>query len=38
MRAFETAGLNHRFEVTGGIRADEARDLLQQFFRDRRPA
>ena len=38
MRALETAGLNHRFEITGGIRADEARDLMQQFFRERRPA
>lgn len=28
--------LNHQFEVTSGVCADEARALLQQFFRDRR--
>lgn len=28
--------LNHRLEVTGGILADEAADLLRRFFRARR--
>jgi len=28
--------LNHRCEVTGGILAEECRDLLQEFFRVRR--
>ena len=35
-RALETPGLNHRFEVTGGVREDAARELIQQFFRERR--
>jgi tRNA(adenine34) deaminase len=29
---------NHRFEVTGGVCAEEAAALLQAFFRDRRTA
>lgn len=37
-RALETPGLNHRFAVTGGLRADEARELVQQFFQARRRA
>ncbi len=32
----ETKALNHRFEVNGGLLADEARDILQAFFRQRR--
>jgi len=28
--------LNHRFAVTRGVCEDEARDLLQRFFRERR--
>lgn len=28
--------LNHRLLVTGGVRADECRGLLQEFFRTRR--
>lgn len=28
--------LNHRVEITEDVRADEARDLLQQFFRRKR--
>ena len=28
--------LNHRFEVTGGVRAEEAAQLLRDFFRERR--
>lgn len=29
-------GFNHRFAVTGGVRAAEAADLLREFFRARR--
>jgi tRNA(adenine34) deaminase len=29
--------LNHRFEAIGGVLAEESRELLQAFFRDRRP-
>ena len=36
MRALESPGLNHRFAVTGGVLESEARDLMQQFFRQRR--
>jgi tRNA(adenine34) deaminase len=36
LRALETPGLNHRFEVTGGVREAAARDLVQQFFRAKR--
>ena len=32
-----TLPLNHRFAVVEGILAEECRDLLQQFFRSRRP-
>jgi tRNA(adenine34) deaminase len=35
-RAHETPGLNHRLEVLGGVLEDDARELIQQFFRDRR--
>jgi tRNA(adenine34) deaminase len=35
-RALELPAFNHRFEVLGGVRQEEARDLLQQFFRARR--
>ena len=28
--------LNHRVEVTSGVRADEAAELLREFFRERR--
>ena len=34
--AHETPGLNHRFTVTGGVLEVECRDLMQQFFRDKR--
>jgi tRNA(adenine34) deaminase len=27
---------NHAFEVTGGVLAEQSRDLLQAFFRNRR--
>ena len=36
VRAHETPGLNHRLEVLGGVLEDDARTLMQQFFRDRR--
>ena len=36
IRAHEAPGLNHRFTVTGGILEVECRDLIQQFFRDKR--
>ena len=38
MRAHEHPSLNHRFEVTGGVLADESRELMQAFFQDRRRA
>lgn len=36
VRALDTPGLNHRFAVRGGILEQECRDLIQQFFRDKR--
>jgi tRNA(adenine34) deaminase len=36
MKALEHPGLNHRFEVTGGVLADECREILQAFFLERR--
>jgi tRNA(adenine34) deaminase len=36
IRGHELAGLNHRFGVTGGVLEDECRDLIQQFFREKR--
>ena len=33
----DTLPLNHRFSVVEGVLAEECRDLLQQFFRSRRP-
>ena len=36
VRGLELAGLNHRFEVTGGVLEDECRQLIQRFFEDRR--
>ena len=36
IRALEATGLNHRFVVAGGVLEEECRDLIQQFFRDRR--
>ncbi len=32
----ETAALNHRMEITGGVLAEDSRALLQEFFRRRR--
>ena len=36
IRGHEAPGLNHRFGVTGGILEAECRDLIQQFFREKR--
>ena len=36
VRGLELPGLNHRFAVTSGVLEVPCRDLLQQFFRDRR--
>ena len=36
MRAHEHPSLNHRIEITSGVLAAEARELMQAFFRDRR--
>jgi len=38
VRALDTPGLNHRFSVTGGVREETARELIQEFFRSRRQA
>ena len=38
LRGLETPGLNHRFLVTGGVLEEQARDLMQSFFRGRRLA
>ena len=38
IRGLDTPGLNHRFAVTGGVLEAPARELLQQFFRDKRRA
>ena len=37
-RILDIPQLNHRFAVTGGVLETESRDLIQQFFRDRRRA
>ena len=36
VRGGELPGHNHRFEVIAGVREEECRLLMQQFFRDRR--
>ena len=36
LRALDTPGLNHRFAVTGGVREEAARELIQEFFRGKR--
>jgi tRNA(Arg) A34 adenosine deaminase TadA len=35
-RAHELPGLNHRLEVLGGVRAEECRAMMQEFFKSRR--
>ena len=34
--AHELAGLNHRLQAIGGVLEDQSRELLQEFFKDRR--
>jgi tRNA(adenine34) deaminase len=36
VRGGELPGLNHRFEAVSGVREAECRELLQEFFRERR--
>ena len=36
VRAHETPGLNHAFEVVGGVLGEECREIDQGFFRERR--
>ena len=36
VRGGELPGHNHRFEVVSGVRDDECRTLMQEFFRSRR--
>jgi tRNA(adenine34) deaminase len=36
VRALELPGLNHRFEVTGGVLEERCRVIVQEFFRERR--
>ena len=36
VRGGELAGHNHRFEIVGGVREEECRALMQEFFRARR--
>jgi tRNA(adenine34) deaminase len=36
VRAHESPGLNHAFEIVSGVLADDCREIIQQFFRDRR--
>jgi len=35
-RLLDIPQLNHRFSVTGGVLEAESRDLIQQFFREKR--
>ena len=36
MRAHEHPSMNHRIEATGGMLEGECRELIQEFFRERR--
>ena len=36
VRALDAPGQNHRFAVTGGVREEQARELIQEFFREKR--
>jgi tRNA(adenine34) deaminase len=38
VRALESPRLNHRFAVRAGVQADACRELVRQFFRERRLA
>jgi tRNA(Arg) A34 adenosine deaminase TadA len=37
-RALESPGLNHRFAVTPGVLEGECREVIQEFFREKRRA
>jgi len=36
MRALEHPSLNHRVDATGGVLADDCRQMMQSFFQERR--
>ncbi len=36
VHGLELPGLNHRFDVVGGVCEDECRELMQTFFKERR--
>ncbi len=36
VRAHESPGLNHTFDVVGGVLGDECREIIQAFFKERR--
>ena len=36
VRGLELPGLNHRFDVVGGVGEEECRALMQAFFKERR--
>jgi tRNA(adenine34) deaminase len=36
VRGLELAGVNHRFTVTAGVLETRCRDLIQEFFREKR--
>ena len=36
VRGLELPGLNHRFAVMGGVLEEPCRDLIQEFFREKR--
>ncbi|MSO84074.1 MAG: tRNA adenosine(34) deaminase TadA [Acidobacteria bacterium] len=36
VRGLDLPGLNHRFAVIGGVIEDQCRELIQEFFRDKR--
>src|SRR6478672_13766054 len=36
VQALDRPTLNHRFELTGGVLADECREVMQRFFQRRR--
>ena len=35
-RAHETPGVNHQLEAVGGVLEDECRNLMQEFFKEKR--
>ena len=36
VRAHESPGLNHAFDIVGGVLGDECREIIQAFFKERR--